>query len=340
MQHSRPTLVFKLLIPLLTIPSLLPLPPHHRPTLLAVLLRLLPSLPSDSPRVLQWNAGDLRARSTELLHFLSSHPVDLIYIQESNLNSSSSFRIPGFSALRSDRTYSRYGILSPDATHASGRVIIFVRQGLSFSELSTSSLSSLDHYSDYAEVNISLNNSSLLSFFNMHAPAICSSPTDDRTDSFSPSILPSSRNLFILGDFKCHHPLWYSKGTSDPRGVEVFDLVISSDLLLLTDPDISTILHRSYGSHFSPDISFAPSPLAFSCSWEVLQDLGSDHPPIPLSVSFSLRYFTPTSVPLLSTFRKLAGLTLPPTLTPTVLPQRNTRLFLFLLLLLSSLLWH
>ena len=73
------------------------------------------SPPPDSLRVLQWYAGGLRARSTELLHFLSSHPVDLICIQESNLNSSSSFRIPGFSVLRSDRTHSRSGILSSDA---------------------------------------------------------------------------------------------------------------------------------------------------------------------------------------------------------------------------------
>ena len=107
------------------------------------------SPPPDSLRVLQWNAGGLRARSTELLHFLSSHPVDLICIQESNLNSCFSFRIPGFSALRSDRTHSRSGILSSDTTHASGGVIIFVRQGPSFFELSTSSLSSLDPYSDY-----------------------------------------------------------------------------------------------------------------------------------------------------------------------------------------------
>ena len=145
-------------------------PPHHRTTLLAVLLRLLPPLPPDSLRVLQWNAGGLRARSTELLHFLSSHPVDLICIQESNLNSSSSFRIPGFSALRSDRTHSRFGILSSDATHASGGVAIFVKQGLSFSELSTSSLSSLDPYSDYVGINITLNNSSSLSFLNVYAP--------------------------------------------------------------------------------------------------------------------------------------------------------------------------
>ena len=39
------------------------------------------------------NDGGLRARSTELVHFISSHPVDLIYIQESNLNLSSFFRI-------------------------------------------------------------------------------------------------------------------------------------------------------------------------------------------------------------------------------------------------------
>ena len=261
------------------------------------------SPPPDSLRVLQWNAGDLRARSTELLHFLSSHPVDLICIQESNLNSSSSFRIPGFPALRSDRTHSLSGILSPDTTHASGGVIIFVRQGLSFSELSTYSLSSLDPYSDYLGVNISLNNSSSVSFLNVYAPPICSSPTDGKTDTFSSSILPSSRNLFILGDFNCHHPLWDSRVTSDPRGEEVFDWVISSDLLHLNDPDTPTLLHRSFGSRSSPDISFAPSTLAFSCSWEVLQDLGSDHLPILLSISLS-PVFRPNERPPSFNFQK------------------------------------
>ena len=88
------------------------------------------SSPSDSTRVLQWNTGGLRARSTKLLQFVSSHPIDLICIQESNLNSSSSFRIPEFSALRSDRIHSLSGILSPDATHASGSVIHFCQVGL------------------------------------------------------------------------------------------------------------------------------------------------------------------------------------------------------------------
>ena len=192
MQHSHPTLAFKPLILFLPTLYLLPLHPHHRIILLAVYLYLLLPLPlTNSLRVLQWNAGGLRARSTELLHFISSYPVDLICIQESNLNSSSSFRIPGFSALRSDGTHSQSGIFSIDVTDASGGVIIFVRQGLSFSELSTSSLSSLDSYSDYVEVNISLNNSSLLLFLNVCAPSFRSSPKNIRTNFFSSSILPS-----------------------------------------------------------------------------------------------------------------------------------------------------
>ena len=126
---------------------------------------------------------------------------------------------------------------------------------------------------------------------------------DGRSDSFSPSILPSSRNLFILGDFNCHHTLWDSRVTTDPHGEEVFDWVISSDLLPLNDPDTPTLLHRSSGSHSSPDISFAPSSLALSCSWEVLQDLGSDHLPILLSIPLS-PVFRPNERPPSFNFQK------------------------------------
>ena len=171
MQDLLPTLIFK---PLILFPPtlyLLPLHPHHRLILLVVFLYLLLSLPlPNSLRVFRWNAGGLQARSTKLLHFISSHPVDLIYIQEYNLNLSSSFQIPGFSALRSHGTHSRFGNFSTDVADASGGVIIFVKQCLSFSELSTSSLSSLGPYSDYVGVNISLNNFSSLSFHNVYAP--------------------------------------------------------------------------------------------------------------------------------------------------------------------------
>ena len=142
-------------------------------------------------------------------------------------------------------------------------------------------------------------------------PPICSSLTDGRADTFSPSILPSSQNLFILGDFNCHHHLWDSGSTSNLSKEEVFDWVISSDLPL-NGPDTPTLLHRSTGSRSSPDISFAPSSVALSCSWVVLEDLGSLHHQF---FYLSLWSFVPTSVLLPSIFRKLAGMTL----TSTVL---------------------
>ena len=83
-QHLHP--IFKPLILILPTLYLLPLLPNHRLMLLAVSLYLLLPLPlPNSLRALQWNAGGLQARSTKLLHFLSFHPVDHIYIQESNL---------------------------------------------------------------------------------------------------------------------------------------------------------------------------------------------------------------------------------------------------------------
>ena len=91
-----PTLAFKPLIPLPPTLYLLLLHPHHRIKFLAVSLQLLLPLPPESLMVLQWNTGGVRTRSTELPHFLSSHPVDLICIQKFNLNSSSSFQILDF----------------------------------------------------------------------------------------------------------------------------------------------------------------------------------------------------------------------------------------------------
>ena len=154
-------------------------------------------------------------------------------------------------------------------------------------------------------------------------------------DSFSPSILPSSRNLFILGDFNCHHPLWDSRDTSDPHGEEEFDWVISSDLLPLNDPDTPTLLHRS-----SPNISFASSSLTFSCSWEVLQDLGSDHLPILLFVPLSQAY-PPNQRPPSFNFQKARWdgfASYFDSHCPSA--EEYSSLSLFPLLLLSLPLWH
>ena len=277
--------------------------------ILAVFLYLLFPLPlPDSLRVLRWNAEGLRTRSTKLPHFISSHPVDLICIQKSNPNSFFSFRIPGFSALRSNCTHSRSGILSTVATHASGGVIIFVKQELFFSELSTSSLSSLDSYSDYKGVNTSLNDSSSLSFLNVYAPPIHSSPTDNRINSLSPTILSSSKNFIILGDFNCHHPSGTQKVLPTPVGRKY-----SNSSCPLTSSPSMTLTY--------PPLYIAPLAVASSLTFPLLPLLS---PFLALGRCFMtwvlityqfyspflfLWSFTPTNVSLPSIFRKLVGMT-------------------------------
>ena len=329
MLHSRPTLVFKPLIPRRPILYLLPLPPHHRPLLLAVLLCLLSPLPHDSLRVLQWNAGGLRAGALNCFTFF--RPI-LLTLSVSKNPILTHLPLSGF--LDSllcvvIAPKSRSGILSRDATHVSGDAIIFVRQGLSFSELSTSSLSSLDPYSDYIVLTTPPR-----CHFLMCMPSICSSSRDGRADSFSPSIFPSSKNLFILGDFNCHYSLWDSRGTSEPHREDVFDWVISSNLLPLKDlthPPFSTA--PSLTSLLLPLLLLVLAPGRCFRTW-VLTTYQFFY------LSLSLWSLTPTSVLLLSIFRKLVGMTLSTTLTFTVHLQRNTCLFLFPLLLLFLPLWH
>ena len=98
--------------------------------------------------------------------------------------------------------------------------------------------------------------------------------------------------------------------------------------------------------HTHPSPSLLPWHFLYSLLSRPFLFLGSASgpgfwPPNNSSICPSLSGLSPQRASsLTSILRKLAGMTLPPTLTLTVLPQRITHLFLFLLLLLSLLLWH
>ena len=195
-------------------------------------------------------------------------PLTLICIKESNLNSSSFFQIHGFYALRIDRTRSRSGILSRDDTHASSGVIIFVRQSLSFSELFTSYLSSLDSYSNYVPVNISLNNSYSLAFLKVCALPTCSSPTDGRTDSFFPPFFPPPEISSFWGTSSAITPSGNQEVLPTPVGRKY-----STGLSLLTSFPLMSLTHPPF---YIASLAAALSFFALSYTWKVLQDLGSD----------------------------------------------------------------
>ena len=285
MQHFCPTLAFKPLIPL--VPTwFLPLLPHHRLLLLTISLHLLLPLFLTTSRFSNGMLGV--SEPGALNYFTFFRLISMTLFVSSNLTLTHLPLFPSLDSLLCDLITPTpdpaFFLLMPrtlaaaSSSFSSGRAYPSLRFLPSF-------FSSLDPYSDYVGVVISLNNPSLLSILNVYALPICSSSTDGRTESSSPSILPFSRNLFILENFNCRHPFWDSSVTSDSHGEEIFDWVIASDIFLLHDPDIPFLLHCS-----SPDIFFAPSFLALSCSWQMFQHLGSDHLPILLSVPRSPVY--------------------------------------------------
>ena len=141
-----------------------------------------------------------------------------------------------------------------------------------------------------------------MSFLNVYAPLFAppqrmAEPIPFLLPSFPPPEISS-----FLGTSIAITPFGTQEVPPTPAGRK-YSTGSSSDLLPLNDPDTPTLLHRSSGSRSSPDISFAPSSLALSCPWEVLQDLGSDHLPILLSILLS-PVFRPNERPPSFNFQK------------------------------------
>ena len=73
----------------------------------------------------------------------------------------------------------------------------------------------------------------------------------------------------------------------DQSGKDLFDWLLSSDLLHLNNPEHHTLLHRATGNRSSPDLSLVPARIASKCTWQTLPDLGSDHLPISITIPTS-----------------------------------------------------
>ena len=191
---------------------------------------------------------------------------NLIFIQESHLSSDSTFRIPGYKTLQKNRFMTRRGTTNSTG-NLGGGVLILVKNGLSYTSLTTQSLSSLDPSSDYLAIAVKIKGAAPIHLFNVYVPPIRSSSSDSRPKSFSPFLLPSSPTTYIFGDFNSHHSSWDSHSPEDQSGKDLFDWLLSSDLLPLNNPQHHTLLHRATGNRSSPDLSLVPARIASKCTW-------------------------------------------------------------------------
>ena len=173
----------------------------------------------------------------------------LILLQETYLSSTRKFQIPGYYTLRTDRTFGRQGPVSSGTHNTGGGVLTLIHSDLDFSPVSVSSLSSQDPYSDYTCVKVLLSNHSPLQFLNLYSPPIRNSPSDSRTRTFYPDILPDSPDTFIVGDFNAHYPTWDRLIPPNPLGNDLIRWITSSGLEILNDPRLS---HAPSPFHWEP----------------------------------------------------------------------------------------
>ena len=144
-------------------------------------------------------------------------------------------------------------------------VLILIKNGLTYTSLSTQSLSSLDPSSDYLAIAVKIKRASPIHLFNVYVPPIRS--FDSRPKSFLPFFLPSSSTTYIFGDFNSHHSSWDSHSPKDRSGKDLFDWLLSSDLLPISNPEHYTLLHRATGNRSYPDLSLIHAQIAFKCTW-------------------------------------------------------------------------
>ena len=223
---------------------------------------------------------------------LNSYNFFLIFSTISSLykshtsSSDSTSHIPGYKTLQKNRSMRGRGTTN-SMGNLGGGVLILVKKGLTYTSLSTRSLSFIAPSSDYLAIAVKTKGASPIHFFNVYVPPIHSSSSDSRPKSFSPFLLPSSPTTYIFGDFNSHHSYWDSYLPEDQSGKDLFNWLLFSDILPLNNPEHHTLLHCATGNRSSPDLSVVPARIASKCTWQTLPDLGSDHLPISITIPTS-----------------------------------------------------
>ena len=168
-----------------------------------------------------------------------------------------------------------------------GGVFILVKNGLTYTSLSAQSLSSLDPSSDYLAITVKIKGASPIHLFNVYVPPIRSSSSDSRPKVLLTLSLTIIHYYLFFGDFNGHHSSWDSHSPEDQLGKDLFDWLLSSNLLPLNNPEHHTLLYRATDNRSSPDLSLVPAQISSKCTWQIVPDLGSDHLPISITIPTS-----------------------------------------------------
>ena len=187
--------------------------------------------------------------------------------------------LPSKTTTNNKTTMTRRGTINSTG-NLGGGVLILVKNGLSYTSLSTQSFSSLDPSSNYFAIAVKIKGAPHIHLFNVYVPPIRSSLAQNPSHPFSyhhPLPLTSLATLTAI-----IHP-----GTRTHRKtIQAKICLIGSSLLifyLLTTPNTTPY----YTVPPETALSLVPARIASKCTRQTLPDLGSDHLHISITIPTS-----------------------------------------------------
>ena len=168
-----------------------------------------------------------------------------------------------------------------------GGLGFLVHKDVSFTLLKTPPTLEQDPHLETLTISIPGEQSSL-NIRNVYLPPVSSCNTPNYVPPLNELTTGLGDNYYVLGDVNAHHTLWHSGATNDARGEALADVISNQDCAIINLDQPTRVANNSATA---PDVSIASISLLPTTNWKVENKLNSDHLPITISVSATLKKF-------------------------------------------------
>lgn len=219
--------------------------------------------------IVSWNTHGISNQSTHLLdltELIQRTEPDIILLQETFLNPTSKFHMPGYLTIRNDRP------------HHGGGTAIIIKRSIHFR---TAQLD-LNPAFESTAIKITVDGSPT-TLVSIYVPKY----TDGLHRQLA-RVFHNHDNIILAGDFNANHPLW-STGTPNRAGNVIDRLTSLQDITMLAPihPTYYSSRH-DYCSTIDFVLHHTPSPISLPV---VLNDMRSDHVAIKFHIGGRIRPF-------------------------------------------------
>ena len=216
--------------------------------------------------ILFWNCQGIRPKRKELELYIKENEIDIVALNETFLNKTLTFKIPGYDTIRNDRS-----------TGQKGGVAFLVKHGLVINKKYRNSDFSIITENEALAINLDLSNNQNVTLATIYCP------NGNPNLSLFQIINNLSDNVMFVGDFNSKLESFgcAKKNTSGP----LLQNIQNQLYLIYLNSDAHTHMDRANGSTDILDMAFISPKLAkHDIQFQIGDDLGSDHLPIEISI--------------------------------------------------------